>query len=221
MLLERGYAVFFPNPRGSSGRGQAFARLVVGDVGGGDARDCLSGVDYLIARGAADPNQLGVTGLSYGGFMTSWLITQDPRFSAAVALAPITNFVTEHLLSNIPHFVVTFLADTYSNCGGRYFKRSPAMHAKNVRTPTLNICGALDRCTPPEEAAQFHAALRENGVESVLITYPEEGHGIRKFPALLDLAARVVGWFEAHTAAAEGSLAIRSIAQVSIKQVLP
>jgi len=198
MLLERGYAIFLPNPRGSSGRGQEFARKVVGDMGGSDAHDCLSGLDHLVARGLADPSRLGVTGGSYGGFMTSWLITQDRRFAAAVAVAPVTNHVTEHLLSNIPHFVRLFLDDSYTNPAGKYVTRSPIMHAHAARTPTLNICGALDRCTPPEEAAQFHNALLENGVESVLVTYPDEGHGIRKFPAAIDYAARLVDWFETH-----------------------
>jgi dipeptidyl aminopeptidase/acylaminoacyl peptidase len=102
------------------------------------------------------------------------------------------------LISNIPHFVAMFLADSYTNPTGKYFERSPIMHAHKTRTPTLNICGALDRCTPPEEAVQFHNALLENGIKSVLITYPEEGHGVRKFPAIIDHAARVVAWFEEH-----------------------
>jgi dipeptidyl aminopeptidase/acylaminoacyl peptidase len=141
---------------------------------------------------------LGVTGGSYGGFMSSWLITQDSRFAAAVPVAPVTNQVTEHLVSNIPHFVSMFLADHYTNPTGKYFERSPIMHAHKVKTPTLNVCGALDRCTPPEEAVQFHNALLEHGVRSVLVTYPEEGHGVRKFPAIIDYAARVVAWFEEH-----------------------
>jgi dipeptidyl aminopeptidase/acylaminoacyl peptidase len=198
MLVAHGYAVFFPNPRGSSGRGQAFARHVVGDMGGADTYDYLSGLDHLVARGIADPKRIGVIGSSYGGFMTSWLITQDTRFAAAVSCSPVTNQVTEHLISNIPHFVALFLGDRYDNPGGKYFERSPIMHARNVRTPTLNICGALDRCTPPEEAVQFHNALLEHGVESALITYPEEGHGVRRFPAAIDFAARVVAWFERH-----------------------
>lgn len=196
MLVKRGYAVFLPNPRGSSGRGQEFVHHVYGDIGGADARDLLSGLDVLVERGVADPSRLGVTGRSYGGFMTAWIISQDPRFAAAVAVAPITNHVTEHLISNISHFVTSFLQDTYINPGGKYFHRSPVMHAHHVKTPTLNICGALDRCTPPEEAVQFHNALLENSVDSVLVTYPEEGHGIRSFPAVIDHTARVVGWFE-------------------------
>lgn len=201
MLINRGYAVFFPNPRGSSGRGQAFARHVVGEMGGADTYDYLSGLDHLVEQGIADPKRLGVTGTSYGGFMTSWLITQDSRFAAAVPVAPVTNYVTEHLISNIPHWVALFLADTYTNPNGKYFQRSPIMHAHKAKTPTLNICGALDRCTPPEEAVQFHNALLENGVESVLVIYPEEGHGVRRFPAAIDYAARLVAWFEQHMCA--------------------
>jgi dipeptidyl aminopeptidase/acylaminoacyl peptidase len=198
MLVKRGYAVFLPNPRGSAGRGQDFARHVLGDMGGADTYDYLSGLDYLVEQGIADPKRLGVTGASYGGFMTCWLITQDPRFAAAVPVAPIANHVTQHLISNIPQFQSLFLADHYENPAGNYFQRSPIMHAHRVKTPTLTICGALDRCTPPEEAVQFHNALLGNGVTSVLVSYPEEGHGVRKWPASIDYAARVVSWFQEH-----------------------
>ena len=202
LLLERGYAIFLPNPRGSTGRGQAFVRPVLGDMGGADTHDYLSGLDHLVERGIADPARLGVTGGSYGGYMTAWLITQDPRFAAAVAVSPVTNQVTEHLISNIPHFVSLFLEDTYTNTGGKYYERSPIMWADKAKTPTLSTCGALDRCTPPEEAVQFHNALLENGVKSVLVTYPQEGHGVRKWPATVDYAARMVSWFEEHMPAA-------------------
>jgi dipeptidyl aminopeptidase/acylaminoacyl peptidase len=198
MLLRRGYAVFLPNPRGSAAGGQSFARHVLGDMGGADTYDYLSGLDYLVEKGIADPGRLGVMGGSYGGYMTSWLITQDTRFAAAVSVSPVTNFVTEHLASNLPHFVTMFLTDTYNNAGGKYFQRSPIMHAHKARTPTLNICGALDRCTPPQEAVQFHNALLENGVKSVLVTYPEEGHGVRKWPTVIDYATRTAAWFEEH-----------------------
>ena len=167
-------------------------------MGGADAQDLLCGIDHLVRRGIADPKRLGVTGVSYGGFMSAWLVTQDPRFKAAVLVSPVTNQVTEHLISNIPHFTTLFLADRFDNPGGKYFERSPVMHAHRARTPTLNICGALDRCTPPEEAVQFHNALLQNGVKSVLVTYPQEGHGVRQFPALIDYAARLVGWFQEH-----------------------
>jgi dipeptidyl aminopeptidase/acylaminoacyl peptidase len=201
LLLKRGYAIFLPNPRGSTGRGQAFVRPILGDMGGADTYDYLSGLDYLVERGIADPARLGVTGGSYGGYMTAWLITQDPRFKAAVAVSPVTNQVTEHLISNIGHFVALFLEDSYINPSGKYFERSPINHAHKTKTPTLSTCGVLDRCTPPEEAVQFHNALLENGVKSVLVTYPQEGHGVRKWPATVDYSARMVGWFEEHLSA--------------------
>ena len=196
LLVQHGYAVFLPNPRGSAGRGQDFARGVVGAMGGADTFDFLSGLDHLVQQGIADPRRLGVTGVSYGGFMTCWLITQDSRFAAAVPISPMTNFVTQHLTSNIPEFVTLFLQDSLNNLGGRYFQYSPVLQAHKARTPTLSICGALDRCTPPEEAMQFHHALLDNDVTSVLARYPEEGHGIQHFPAAIDFAARMIDWFE-------------------------
>lgn len=198
ILLRHGYAVFLPNPRGSAGRGQEFAHRVLGDLGGADALDVLSGLDSLLERGVAEPGRIGVTGVSYGGFMTAWLITQSDRFAAAVTVSPHTNQVTAQLLSNIPQFMSRLLADELSNPNGRYVARSPVLHVRKALAPTLSICGALDRCTPPEEAIQFHNALLESGTRSVLITYPREGHGIRRLPAALDCAARLTGWFLEH-----------------------
>lgn len=165
-------------------------------MGGADTLDYLSGIDHLVDTGLADPERLGVMGGSYGGYMSSWLITQDSRFSAAIPMSPVTNMVTEHLLSNIPHFVAAYLDNSYSNSSGKYFTRSPIMQASKVATPTMIICGALDCCTPPSEAAQFYSALKENGVDTVLLIYPEEGHVIRGANASKDCAARVTGWFE-------------------------
>lgn len=99
-------------------------------------------------------------------------------------------------LGNIPEFVTLFLGGRYYDAGGQYFERSPVMHAHKAKTPTLNICGALDRCTPPEEAVQFHRALLRNGVESMLVTYPQEGHDVRTLPASIDYTARVVAWIQ-------------------------
>jgi dipeptidyl aminopeptidase/acylaminoacyl peptidase len=198
MLSELGYAFFWPNPRGSSGRGQEFARTVVGDIGGMDARDLLSGIDALVAAGIADAGRIGVMGASYGGFTTSWLITQDLRFSAAISVSPITNWVSHHLTCNIPYFDAYSLASDYSDQGGHYFTRSPITFAHRAKTPTLNICGALDRCTPSGQAREFHNALLHHGVETELVTYPTEGHGVRSFPAIIDYAARIVDWFTWH-----------------------
>ena len=198
LLVSRGYSVLHPNPRGSGGRGQDFARAVRGDMGGADTYDYLSGIDALVERGIADPDRIGVTGGSYGGFMSAWLITQDQRFAAAVPMAPSTNWYSQHHTTNIPYFDVLFLADKPRARTGRYLGRSPLLFADQVRTPTLQTTGALDRCTPPGQAVEFHTALLECGIESALAIYPEEGHGVRRFPALIDQCARTLGWFERH-----------------------
>jgi len=207
MLLARGYAIFLPNPRGSCGRGQSFAQKVVGDTGGGDASDLLSGLDHLVAGRIADADRLGVTGVSYGGFMSAWLVTQDHRFAASAPVAPAINRISQHLTANHSRFLEIFLEDRYDNPEGEYLKRSPIMHARKARTPTLLVCGALDRCTPPTEAAQFYNALRQEGVPTVLVTYPLEGHGIHHLPAIFDYAARLVDWFERHMPAGKADQA--------------
>ena len=195
LLVEHGYAVLHPNPRGSSGRGQPFAHAVFGDPGGADAADILAGVDELVRRGVADPARIGVTGGSYGGFMTCWLITRERRFAAAVAIAPVTDWYSKHHTSNTGTHYLS--GDPYA-VDGPHHARSPVMYARSVRTPTLLIAGALDRCTPPSQAAEFHNALREHGVETSLVVYPEEGHGVRNLPARIDAAARLLDWFGRH-----------------------
>ncbi|MDT9599930.1 S9 family peptidase [Sphingosinicella rhizophila] len=197
-LLNAGYAVLEVNPRGSSGRGQDWAGRVFGDMGGADTYDYLSGLDHLVERGIVDPERIGVTGGSYGGFMSSWLITQDQRFAAAVPVAPVTDWVSEHLTCHIPFFCTIFLKDDIDNPTGKYHSRSPIHFAKNVKTPTLNICGALDKNTPAGQALEFHHALLGHGVKSVLATYPKEGHGIRTMPAAFDFLTRAIDWFVEH-----------------------
>lgn len=198
LLVAAGYAVLHPNPRGSGGRGQEFAEAVFGDMGGVDTHDFLSGIDSLVAAGIADPDRIGVTGASYGGYMSAWLITQDQRFAAAVPMAPVTDWYSQHLTSNIPHFDQIFLADDPRAAGGRYHERSPVMFADRVRTPTLQTTGLDDRCTPPTQATEFHHALLAEGVPSVCVIYPDEGHGIRGMAALTDQCTRILDWFERH-----------------------
>ena len=197
-LLRAGYAIFQPNPRGSTGRGQDFARAVAGDMGGGDAQDILSGLDQLVSGGMIDPKRIGVTGVSYGGIMSAWIITQDTRFAAAVVVSPVTDYVSEQLTSHIPAFCENFLLDKYTNPGGEYFKRSAIMFADKVKTPTLNICGSLDRNCPAVQAIEFHRALLQSGAKSALVQYPQEGHWVQHHPAIADYGARVVAWFEEH-----------------------
>jgi dipeptidyl aminopeptidase/acylaminoacyl peptidase len=198
LLVSNGYAVLHPNPRGSVGRGHGFASAIVGDMGGVDTGDHLSGIDTLVAAGVADRERLGVFGGSYGGYMSAWLVTQDHRFRAAVSMAPATNWYSQHLTSNIGTFDSMFLDDDPRAPDSRFHSRSPVMHAKAARTPTLLIAGALDKCAPPGQAREFHRALTECGVQSALVIYPEEGHGIRGYPAVIDQCARALWWFQTH-----------------------
>ena len=197
-LVARGYALFEPNVRGSTGRGREFAALVVGDMGGGDVGDMLSGLDHLVSEGLADPERIGIMGLSYGGFMASWLPTQDPRFKAAVAMSPVTNWYSERYGSNLGAWVGDFLDGQPKPAGGQYYDRSPVLFAHQDRTPTLLTAGAHDRATPPDQAIEFHNALTEQGVPSDVVVYPGEGHGVHSFPAVIDCTTRVVAWFQRH-----------------------
>jgi len=201
VLADHGIASFYPNPRGSSGRGQDFARLVKGDMGGEDTHDYLTGIDALVIRGIADPRRLGVTGISYGGFMSAWLVTQDARFAAAVPISAVANWYSQHRTSQIPYFDALFLDGQPAAPNGLFYSRSPVMHAHRVRTPVLQLTGALDQNTPPTQALEFHRSLLEHGVVSVLATYPTAGHGIRGFPEVIDATTRYVGWFIDHFAA--------------------
>jgi dipeptidyl aminopeptidase/acylaminoacyl peptidase len=197
LLVSRGYAVLLPNPRGSSGRGQEFAAAVVGDMGGADTHDYLSGIDAMIERGIADPARIGTMGVSYGGFMSAWLVTQDQRFKAAVAGSPVTEWYSFTFTTNIPRWGLWFLdnADP-EETGNQVHTRSPVMHASKARTPTLLTAGAKDRCTSAGQAREFYQALISRGVDSELVIYPGEGHGVSRFPAVTDYLTRLVTWFE-------------------------
>jgi dipeptidyl aminopeptidase/acylaminoacyl peptidase len=194
-LVDAGYAVLAPNPRGSIGAGQAFAGLVVGDMGGADNDDYLSGLDRLVADGVTDPARIGITGVSYGGFMATWLPVCDPRFGAAVAISPVTDWYSEHFASNLGDWVGRFL-DGEPSPGGQHWTRSPVLRPEAMRTPTLLTAGGLDEATPSGQAVEFHRRLRGRGIPSELAIYPEEGHDVHAYPARIDLAARALAWFE-------------------------
>jgi dipeptidyl aminopeptidase/acylaminoacyl peptidase len=195
-LVSRGYAILLPNPRGSTGRGRAFLEAVIGDMGGLDARDDLAGIDALVERGDADPERVGVTGGSYGGFMSCWLPVVDQRFKAAVAVSPVTDYFSQHWNSNIGAWDSWFLGGQPEDGTAHYRERSPVFFADRVTTPTLLTAGTEDRCTPPGQAMEFYRALRERDVPVEVAIYPGEGHGVRKFPAYLDLVTRTTAWFE-------------------------
>ncbi|EXJ96296.1 hypothetical protein A1O1_01422 [Capronia coronata CBS 617.96] len=199
-LVAHGYAVFSPNPRGSVGRGSKFAAGVKGDLGGGDARDLLSGVDHLVGKGLADPRRLGVIGGSYGGYMTAWLTTITTRFSAAIPISPVTDWRLHWQSSDLHQDI---LDDGLYRRDSLFETRSPLQHVHKVKTPTLQLVGTQDSCTPPAQAHYYHVALTHHGVRSAIVEYPLEGHGIRHFPALIDACVRMLSWFGTFVTKAE------------------
>jgi dipeptidyl aminopeptidase/acylaminoacyl peptidase len=205
LLVSRGYAVLYPNPRGSTGKGQRFMRAVAGDMGGADAQDILTGIDSLAAAGLIDGQRVGVMGESYGGFMSNWLITQDQRFKAAAPMHTVTHWRSQHYTSVIDAFDEIFLGARPLALGSAYDQRSPLMHADRVTTPTLHVAGALDPYCHPAESLQFHRALAERGVESEFVVYPTEAHGVRSYQPSVDLCTRLAGLFEKHMPARPGA----------------
>jgi len=200
VLVAKGYALLLPNPRGSGGRGQDFARKVRHDMGGEDMHDYLAGIDSLVRLGIVDPSRVAVSGTSYGGFMSSWLVTQTNRFAAAVPISPVANWYSQHFASQIPYFDEALLDGSPQRPGEQYFYRSPVFFAGNASTPTLILAGGRDKNTPTGQAVEFFGALAEAGVETALAVYPEDGHSLRGYPAYLDSAARIVDWLERHIA---------------------
>lgn len=200
VLVAKGYALLLPNPRGSGGRGQVFARQVLHDMGGEDVHDYLTGIDSLVAAGIVDPARIGVSGTSYGGFMTSWLVTQTSRFAAAIPISPVANWYSQHFASQIPWFDEAFLDGSPRRPGGQYFDRSPIFFAHNASTPTLVLAGGRDKNTPTGQASELFGALAEAAVETALAIYPEDGHSLRGYPAYLDSAARIVDWLQRYIA---------------------
>ncbi|KAH8647194.1 Alpha/Beta hydrolase protein [Xylariales sp. PMI_506] len=200
LLLSRGYAVLKPNPRGSSSRGQVYSKKIIGDMGGLEVDDHISGIQSLIKTGIADAEKVGVIGGSHGGFMASWIISRHPdMFKASVSLAAVNDWVSLHTTSNIPAFTSMFFKEgPYSMSADSLSLRnlSPITMAGRVKTPVLHIAGEDDACVPPSQALQFHNALREHGVQSVVAVYKGEGHGVRKFPAVIDAHSRILEWFD-------------------------
>ncbi len=192
-----GYAVFLPNYRGNVGWGQEFARMNIGDPGGAEFQDILAGIDWCIAQGIAKPGHIGVTGVSYGGYMTAWAVATTNRFQAAVMISGICDNISSHYSCN--HDFSAFIAGgplTQKRYRDIALDRSPLLRLDHPVTPTLILHGALDRCTPLGQAQEFHAALLERGCESELVVYPREGHGFREREHRRDSWRRAVAWFD-------------------------
>ncbi len=198
LLAEAGYACLQPNPRGSIGRGHAFAQGVIGDGGGIDYRDIMAGVDHCITEGIADPDRLGIAGLSYGGYMAGWAVGQTDRFAAAVAMSVVSNYVSFHLTSEVWWYDKAILRGEWNDATSQYVERSPVTHAHRCTTPTLILQGAEDRCTPLGQAEELFHAIAETGTETELVVYPREGHVPLERAHALDAIQRTQEWFDRH-----------------------
>ena len=195
-FAEKGYAVLRPNPRGSSGYGKKFRYANYGDWGGGDYRDLMQGVEHLIATGVADPQRLGVMGWSYGGFMTSWIITQTNRFRAASVGAGVTNLVSFTGTADIPSFLPDYFGGEFWDRLDSYRNHSAMFHIKGVTTPTLIQHGERDLRVPLPQGQELYNALKRQGCTTKMIIYPRASHSIEEPKLLLDCMQRNVEWFE-------------------------
>ena len=197
LLAARGFAIFYPNIRGSTGYGQRFIEMNRADWGGADFRDVMAGVDYLIAQKIADPARLGIGGWSYGGYMAEWAITQTDRFKAAVSGAGLANLASEFGTENGSSYDQWFFGVPYENLD-LFMKSSPVKYLKNTRTPTLIVQGEADRTAPLGQSQELYRGLKYYGVEAELVLYPREGHGLVEEKHLVDRLNRIVAWYEIH-----------------------
>jgi len=195
-LSSRGYYVLMPNPRGSYGQGEGFTRANVKDFGGGDLRDILAGVDAATKKYPIDSAHLGVTGWSYGGYMTMWTVTQTNRFHAAVAGAGIANWQSYYGQNLIGQWMIPFFGASVYDDPAVYEKSSPIRFIKNVKTPTLVVVGERDAECPASQSYEFWHALKTLGVPTQLIIYPGEGHLFLDPKHQADRLDQTVGWFD-------------------------
>ncbi len=196
-LAAEGYFVFFPNPRGSYGQGEAFTGANVKDFGYGDLRDVLTGVDAVLKIAPVDPARLGVGGWSYGGFMTMWTVTQTTRFKAAVAGAGISNWQSYYGQNLIDQWMIPYFGASVYDDPAVYARSSPITFINAVKTPTLILVGDSDKECPAPQSHEFWHALKARGVETKFVVYPDEGHHFRNPAHIEDMVVRTIGWYDA------------------------
>jgi dipeptidyl aminopeptidase/acylaminoacyl peptidase len=192
-----GYFVFYPNPRGSFGQGERFTQANVKDFGYGDLRDVLAGVDLIEKRFPIDRSREGITGWSYGGFMSMFAVTQTTRFRAAVAGAGLANWQSYYGQNSIDQWMLPFFGASVYDDPAVYARSSPINFIKNVKTPTLLLVGDRDGECPAPQSFEFWHALRAEGVKTQLVVYPGEGHHFVDPQHQRDLLRRTIGWFQA------------------------
>jgi dipeptidyl aminopeptidase/acylaminoacyl peptidase len=195
-LSQTGYYVFLPNPRGSYGAGEAFTRANVKDFGYGDLRDILSGIDTVVSRFPVDSQRLGITGGSYGGYMTMWAVTQTTRFRAAVSVAGLANWLSYAGENGINRWMLAYFggASVYDD-PAVYARSAPIQFIDRARTPTLIVAGERDAECPAPQSFEFWRGLQHAGAPAELIVYADEGHGIRQPAHAADLMDKTLKWF--------------------------
>ena len=196
VLPSQGYFVFLPNPRGSYGAGEAFTMANVKDFGYGDLRDILEGVDAAVKAAPIDPARIGITGWSYGGYMTMWAVTQTTQFKAAVAGAGIVNWQSYYGQNRIDQWMLPFFGASVYDDPQVYAKSSPITFIKKVKTPTLVLHGDRDSEVPTPQGYEFWHALKALGVPTELVIFPNEGHAIAQPEHQRDIERRMVAWFD-------------------------
>lgn len=197
VYAARGYGVLYLNPRGSSGYGQKFSDGTLNEWGGGDYRDLMLGVDEVLKKNSwIDGDRLAVTGGSYGGFMTNWIITQTPRFRGAVASASVSNLISFYSTSLYQDLIhAEFGAFPWDNFDALW-QWSPLRYVRQVQTPTMFIHGENDNDVHITQAEEMYMALKRRGVDTVFVRYPREGHGLREPRHRVDALERTLSWFD-------------------------
>ncbi|MGA7553759.1 MAG: prolyl oligopeptidase family serine peptidase, partial [Candidatus Acidiferrales bacterium] len=194
-LPSQGHFLLQPNPRGSYGQGEAFTRANVKDFGYGDFLDIMAGVDQAIRSAPIDPNRLGITGWSYGGYMTMWAVTQTNRFGAAVSGAGLSDWLSYYGENKIDQWMLPFFGASVYDEPMAYAKSAPMTFIKNVKTPTLMVVGDRDGECPPPQSYEFWHALKTLGVPTELVIYPNEGHAFANPEHSRDVIERTAAWF--------------------------
>lgn len=197
MLASHGYVVLLPNPRGSAGQGNEFARAVKGGWGSKDYQDVADGVDMLVARKIADPSRLGIGGWSYGGFMSAWAVTHDTRFKAAIVGAALTDQFSAALATDTPNFITAYFGLPPSG-STQMDASSPLRAVDQVNAPVLVLHGQEDRRVPITQGLGFYRGLQLLGKEAMMVSYPREPHRIVEPEHQVDLQRRVLAWFDTH-----------------------
>jgi len=190
-----GYFVLMPNPRGSFGQGEEFTQANRKDFGYGDLRDILAGVDAVEAKYPVDPQRVGITGWSYGGFMTMFAVTQTQRFKAAVAGAGLSNWQSYYGENSIDQWMIPYFGASVYDDPAVYAKSSAINFIKQAKTPTLVVVGDRDGECPAPQSYEFWHALRDEHVPTQLVVYPNEGHGFVNPEHRRDVMDRAVEWF--------------------------